>query len=298
MKLFEFETYVASGVKKYCFQFENTYTKDLLFDHLRKIGYTLRPITDAESYKAAAFKTSIFEKVCHVAEYNSVLWKWLDGKQPLNLFIMYTGNDTKSKTPELFQGPSEGEYLRTFKANLESKNIRFTDAGWNALIQRFRNNEKIIEDPRGFYNAAYSIGIQVENPDANIVNQFFGFKVKFWDLFNAIIAKDKRKSFLVLHTLLAEAEPVGICSSLQKSLTDLIDAKEAMRAGVKSEAYAYSKKMAPYRAQMLYQQAKTLDDPTQIKLLSTLVNLDLKLKSSSFLQPEEILLTGILTYFG
>jgi DNA polymerase III delta subunit len=65
-----------------------------------------------------------------------------------------------------------------------------------------------------------------------------------------------------------------------------------------AEQFAYENKMQPYRAQMLYQQAKQLDDPSQLKLLITLNNLELKLKSSSFFQPEEILRTGILSYFG
>lgn len=297
MKLFEFETFLKSGVRKFCFLFENSYAKDLFYEHLKKMGYTLRYVTDAETYKSQAFKSSMFEKPVFIADYDSKLWKWLDGKQPLSLLIMVAG-DAKTKAAEPFQGPSEAEYLRSFRADLEAKNVRFSEPGWNALVQRFRNQDKVIEDPKGLFNAAYSIGIQVENPDANTVNQFFGFRVKFWDLFNAIIAKDKRKTMTALHTLLAESEPVGMCGGLQSQLCTLINAKEAMQGKKSAEQFAYENKMQPYRAQMLYQQAKQLDDASQIKLLSTLSNLELKLKSSSFFQPEELLRTGILSYFG
>jgi hypothetical protein len=297
MKLFEFETFLNNGVKKFCFLFENSYAKDLFYEHLKKMGYTLRYVTEIESYKSQAFKSSMFEKPCFIIDYDSKLWKWLEGRQPTGLSIFVAG-DAKTKAAEPFLGPSEAEYLKNFRTDLETRGVCFSEPGWNALVQRFRNQDKVIEDPRGLYNAAYSIGIQVESPDANTVNQFFGFRVKFWDLFNAIIAKDKRKTMLALHTLLAESEPVGMCGGLQSQLCTLINAKEAMQRKKSAEQFAYENKMQPYRAQMLYQQAKQLDDPSQLKLLLTLNNLELKLKSSSFFQPEEILRTGILSYFG
>ena len=296
MKLFEFETFLTNNVRKFCFLFENSYAKDLFFEHLKKMGYVLRFIEEPESYKSVAFKASIFEKTCYTTAYNSPLWKWLEGKQPLGLFIMIA-EDSKTKAAEVFQGPNEVEYLKNFRLTLETKNIRFSDSGWNALIAKFRNNEKVIEDPRGLYNAAYSIGIQVENPDANTINQFFGFHIKFWDLFNSMLAKDKRKAMLAVHTLLVESEPIGLCNGLQKMLHDLSSAKDYKKIGKSPDQYAYEHKMQPYRAQMLYTQTKQLDDNTQLKLLCTLNSLELNLKASSYFQPEELFRNSILAYF-
>jgi DNA polymerase III delta subunit len=295
VKLFEFETYFKNGVRKFCFLFENSYTKEIFYDYLKKQGYTLRYIAEPDSYKSLAFKTSLFEKICYISSYNSPLWKWLEGKQPLDLFLM-VASDSKTKTAELFQGPTEQEYLKTFRTTLENKSIKFTDAGWNALIQRFRNKDKVIEDPQGLFNAAYSIGLQVENPDTNTINQFFGFKIQFWDLFNALLIKDKRKALLATHTLLAESEPIGMVNGMQRMLCDLMSAKQALNSKKTPETYAYEHKLAPFRAQMLFTQAKTLSDTRELELLVTLNNLDMKLKSNSYFQLEEIFRTVILSY--
>lgn len=296
MKLFEFETFLTNNVRKFCFLFDNTYTKDIFFESLKKKGYTLRQVTDPESFKSLAFKSSIFEKTCYVSPYIANLWKWLEGKQPLNLFIM-VANDSKTKAAEPFQGPSEAEYLRDFRSQLEAKNVRFSDQSWNALVNRFRNKDRVIEDPKGLYNAAYSIGIQVENPDPNIINQFFGMKVQFWDLFNSILAKDKRRTLLAMHTLLADNEPVGMIVGMQKMLCDLMSAKDSLKSKKSPEAYAFEHKIQPYRAQMLFNQAKTLDDQLEARLLTTFSALDMKLKSKSFFSQEEIFRTSILSLF-
>lgn len=296
MKLYEFETFLASGVRKFCFLFDNSYTRELFFEHLRKKGYVPRTVSDPEIYKSQAFKGTLFEKPVFVCDYNPQLWKWLEGKQPLNILVMVAA-DSRTKAAEPFQGPHESEYLKAFRTDLEAKGIRYSEQGWNTLVQRFRNQEKVIEDPKGLYNAAYSIGLQVENPDANTINQFLGYRVKFWDLFNAMLAKDKRKGMIAVHTLLAESEPIGLCNGLQKMLSDLINAKECSKIKT-AEQFAYEHKMAPYRGQMLYTQAKTLDDATQLKFINTLNQLELKLKSKSFLDPEEHFRTAILGYFS
>jgi hypothetical protein len=295
MKIYEFETYFKNGVRKFCFLFENSYAKEIFFDSLKNLGYTIRHISDPESYKSLAFKSSIFEKTCYVSPYIATLWKWLEGKQPLGLFIM-VATDAKTKTAELFQGPTEQEYLKTFRIALENKNIKFTDASWNALVGKFRNKDKIIEDPKGLYNAAYSIGLQVENPDINSINQFFGFKIQPWDLFNALLVKDKRKTLLAMHTLLADSEPIGLVNIMQKMLCDLLIVKEALKNKKTPEAYASEKKIAPFRAQMLFTQAKTLTDTQGLELLVILNDLDIKLKTKSYFQPEEIFRMTILSY--
>jgi hypothetical protein len=295
MRINEFATYYQSGLKKFCIQFENSYARDLLYSWLKHNGFSITETT-AEDCQSLCFKASLFEKPAYVIAHNPTFWKSLDGKN-LQALVISVAADARTKTAELFQSPPEHEILRSLEQDLQAKGCRFTPDGWKALVEKFRGDDKKLKDPKGIFHAGYSLGLQTDIIDAKAVNTFYGWKIQFWDLFNAVLEKNKGKCMMAVHFLLRESSPVEIVGGIQKMLTDVLDAKDSSKSGMSTSAFASKRGFSSdFRAQKLYEQANKLSDKDAQVLVHILNILEIQLKSKSIFTAEEILKTSLLGY--
>jgi hypothetical protein len=260
----------------------------MLRDQLQQAGYKLTDLPEASELKVLATKQSLFNKPFFWAPYDSSVWTWAD-KANLAVPFILEGADGRCKAAEIFEGPNEGQILHKVQQDLIAKGVHILPDGWKAIADAFRDKEGKVEDFEAVENLAFSIGLQFENANSTLVQQFVGFKAQIYDLFNMILAKDKRRTLQAMYILVTDDEAVGLCAGMQKLLMDLLNAREArLLLKMNSDAYAAKMGMHPYRAKKLYEQTSMVSDLFAKQLIHFFNRLEVDLKTSRAISKSEI----------
>lgn len=290
-----FSNQLSEGKKNFCFLFNNPYDVKTIKKNIEKLGFTITYI-DTEDFKNKIGRIVMFGKPFYWLKYDSTLWTWAS-KNTIAYPFMMEASDKRCKVAEEYTGIPENILLEEIGKKLTEKNCRFDPGAWKVLVDSHKNkNTGQIEDPEGLYNKAYSLGLQADVVDVNMVRQSMDSQVHIWDLFNSLIANDKMNVLKSMYFILTDDEAVGLCMGLQKMLSDLIQAHGARSLNKSSQLYAAEKQIHPYRAQKLFEQAASVSKEQLIKILDLLTSMEVKLKSNSILNKSEIFRNSIMLH--
>lgn len=291
----EIHHYLKYGVKRFCILPDSDYTWKLLRKELETAGFTLIILDEPAELKSLVTKPMLFKKAFYICGYDGAVWTWSEKLTNQQTPFCMLAKTKTCKSAEELLGPPEAEVLGLFRRQLHEQGCIFREDGWKALIDAYRSKDTGKIDFDTFYNKAYSLGLQVEEVTQKEVQEILGYKAQIWDLFNALIAKNRLNTLRALHLLVDDKEAVSLCNGLQKMFGDLLNVRDILKSTT-SDAYAEEKKMHPYRAKMLFASARDFPAARVLPLLDMLNSMELKLKSSSYFRMTEIFKQCVLYY--
>ena len=290
----EFDFYLnQSGVKRFCIRFNNSHHYRQFCDLLK--GYQLVELEEASELKQMVLRPQLFQKSFYVTPFDSSVWQWSEKQQLASPFCMKAG-DSRSKAVQPWEGPTDQQILAGIRADLEKRGCKFAPDGWKRLVEHYSSNGQLT-DPDGVRNLGYSLGLQAEVVNAQVVAEILGAKAQIYDLFNALVAKNRPMTLKMVFLLVTDQEALDLTRGMLKMLSVLSEAQEAKETGVSSQDYAQKKNMHPYRAQKLFEQATQLTAVRKVELWDLLYQLDLRLKGTvRQLSPTDTFKKAVLQY--
>jgi hypothetical protein len=282
MDISQLPVHLQAGVRAFSLRFDNLYHQTLLRAHLLKLGYKSVEVLP-EDVTVLAGRSQLFQKTCYWCPYDADAWKAFQKRQPASIVIM-VASDKRIKNADEWQGPSEIQILTELQQDLNKRGYTYNADAWKLLVDAYRNQEGKIDDPKAIWHLAYSLGLQTEGAvDLAAVRSVVGWKAAIYDLQNCLLSKNKRGALQAMFVLVNDHEAVQMCMGLQKMLADLMDCQSAIKQGKNSETYAAERKLHPFRAQKMFQQANQVPQRVVVQLAQSLMTMELELKKTSSL---------------
>lgn len=294
MEQAEFSYYLQSGVKKFFIRFENSWHYNQFKQYLVSQQFKVEEILEASELKTLVLRPQLFSKSFFIAPYESSVWQWAE-KQNIAVPFLLKAKDARTKAQHVWEGPSDPQILAEIRKNLEAKGCRFAPDGWKRLVDHFSSNGKL-RDPEGLSSMAYSVGLQAELVNLATVNELLGGQAQIYELFNALVAKDKLNVLRLMFGLVTDREAVTLSMGLSSMLCKLASVAEARDTGLTHQEYAVKTGWHPYRCQKLFEQAVHLTPQRKIQLWDLLYTLEIRLKSSQALKPSETFKRLVMQY--
>ena len=172
------------------------------------------------------------------------------------------------------------EFLPYIKNYLQSKGYKIATDALEELVERTNYDfHTLYNEVEKLKLYAYDSKVITLRDIELLVSQ--NQEDKFYDLTNAIIAKNKRRTLEIYYDLLSKNDVTQIVNFISRTLKDIITTKQLIKQGFNQTSIQEYFNVSSGKAYYMMKDAKEINENTLKKYYDKLAELDFKIKSGA-----------------